>query len=109
MMRAAVAPVWRLRYAAGPEEVVISLTPRLMGDDMVGLQRAAASGLGIIALPGYIAREAVRSGTLRRVLPDWYAGDSTLTALIPDRRSLLPSVRAFIDHLATEIPKTVLL
>ncbi len=60
-------------------------------------------------MPGYICREAVRSGELRRVLPNWIAGDSTITALIPYRQGLLPSVRVFLDHLAAEFPKTVLM
>jgi DNA-binding transcriptional LysR family regulator len=85
------------------------LTPRLLSDDMVGLQEAAIKGLGVVALPGYICRAAVRSRRLRRVLPDWLAGDSTITALIPYRQGLLPSVRAFLDHLAAEFPKTVLM
>ena len=59
-----------------------------------------------MALPGYICRKAVQSGALKRVLPDWLAGDSTLTALIPYRQGLLPSVRAFLDHLAAEFPKS---
>ena len=110
MMRTGVDPVWRLRHArqAG-NEVVIALTPRLLSDDMVGLQEAAIKGLGIVALPGYICRAAVKSGTLRRVLPNWIAGDSTITALIPYRKGLLPSVRAFLDHLAAEFPKAVLM
>jgi hypothetical protein len=41
------------------------------------------------------------------VLPAWLAGDSTITALIPYRRGLLPSVRVFIEHLAAEFPKAV--
>lgn len=110
MMRTGVAPVWRLRHARqARDEVVMPLTPRLLGDEMVGLQQAAIKGLGVVALPGYICRAAVRSGALRRVLPDWLAGDSTLTALIPYRQGLLPSVRAFLDHLAAEFPKTVLM
>ena len=87
----------------------MSLTPRLLGDEMVVLQQAAIRGLGVVALPGYVCRGAVRSGALRRVLPDWLAGDSTITALIPHRQGLLPSVRAFLDHLASEFPKAVLL
>ena len=67
---------------------------------MVGLKQAAVAGFGIVALPGYVCRDELRSGALRRVLPDWLAGDSTLTALIPYRRGLLPSVRVFIDVLA---------
>jgi len=110
MMRASVAPIWRLRHTRQVRgEVVMPLTPRLLGDDMVGLQQAAIRGLGVVALPGYICREAVRSGALRRILPDWLAGDSTLTALIPYRQGLLPSVRAFLDHLAAEFPKAVLM
>lgn len=112
MMRTGVDPVWRLRPAGeakqAKNEVVMPLTPRLLSDEEVGLQEAAIKGLGIVALPGYTCRAAVESGALRRVLPDWVAGDSTITALIPHRQGLLPSVRAFLDHLATEFPKAVL-
>jgi DNA-binding transcriptional LysR family regulator len=110
MMRTDVAPVWQLRHVRqSRDEVVMPLTPRLLSDDMVGLQEAAIKGLGVVALPGYICRAAVRSGRLQRVLPDWLAGDSTLTALIPYRQGLLPSVRALLDHLAAEFPKMVLI
>jgi DNA-binding transcriptional LysR family regulator len=110
MMRTGVDPVWRLRHVRqAKNEAVVPLTPRLLSDDMVGLQQAAIKGLGIVALPGYICRAAVKSGKLRRVLPNWIAGDSTLTALIPYRQGLLPSVRVFLDHLAAELPKTVLM
>jgi DNA-binding transcriptional LysR family regulator len=110
MMRTGVAPVWRLRHSSkAKDEVVIPLTPRLLSDDMIGLKHAAIAGLGVVALPGYVCREDVRSGALQRVLPTWLAGDSTITALIPYRQGLLPSVRAFLDHLAAEFPKAVLI
>ncbi|OON59948.1 LysR family transcriptional regulator [Massilia sp. KIM] len=110
MMRTGVAPAWRLRNPRQPgDEFVLPLAPRLLSDDMVGLQQAAIRGLGIVALPSYVCRAAVRSGELQRVLPDWLAGDATLTALLPYRKGLLPSVRAFLDHLAAEFPKNVLL
>jgi len=110
MMRTGVQPAWRLRHGRlEQDETVIPLAPRLQSDDMVVLLHAAIKGLGIVALPSYIGRAAVRSGELQRVLPDWIAGDSTITALIPYRKGLLPSVRVFLDHLAAEFPKTVLL
>jgi DNA-binding transcriptional LysR family regulator len=110
MMRTGVAPVWRLRSSSeAKDELVIPLTPRLLCDDMVALKQAAIAGLGVVALPGYVCREDVRAGSLRRVLPAWHAGDSTITALIPSRRGLLPSVRVFVDHLSAEVPKMVLL
>jgi DNA-binding transcriptional LysR family regulator len=108
MMRTGVAPVWRLRHSnKSANEAVIPLTPRLLSDDMIGLKQAAIKGLGIVALPGYVCRADIASGVLRRVLPNWLAGDSTLTALLPYRQGLLPSVRVFLDHLATEVPKAV--
>jgi DNA-binding transcriptional LysR family regulator len=108
MMRTGVSPIWRLRRSADRrEEVVVPLTPRLLIDDMLSLKQAAIGSLGVVALPGYVCRDEVQSGALRQVLPGWTAGDSTLTALMPYRQGLLPSVRAFVDHLAAELPKAV--
>jgi DNA-binding transcriptional LysR family regulator len=108
MMRTGIAPVWRLRHSSEEKgEVVMPLKPRLLSDDMIGLKQAAITGLGIIALPGYVCRQEVRSGALRRVLPTWLADNSTITALIPYRQGLLPSVRSFVDYLAAEFPKAV--
>jgi DNA-binding transcriptional LysR family regulator len=110
MMRTWVAPVWRLRHSSkAKNEMVIPLTPRLLSDDMIALKQAAIAGLGVVALPGYVCHEDVRSGALRRVLPTWLAGDSTFTALVPYRQGLLPSVRVFVDHLAEELPKAILM
>jgi DNA-binding transcriptional LysR family regulator len=110
MMREGVPPVWHLRHSSkAKNEVVMPLTPRLLSDDMIALKQAAIAGLGIVALPGYVCREDVRSGALRRVLPTWLAGDPTFTALIPYRQGLLPSVRVFVDYLAAELPKAVLM
>jgi len=109
MMRTGIEPVWRLRPSSERKgEAVVRLQPRLLSDDMIGLKQAAIAGLGIVALPGYVCRQEVQSGALRRVLPTWIAGDSTITALIPYRQGLLPSVRVFVDHLAAEYPKVVL-
>jgi DNA-binding transcriptional LysR family regulator len=110
MMRTGVSPTWRLRHSGRRrQEVVVPLTPRLLLDDMLSLKRAAIGGLGIVALPGYVCRDEVQSGALRQVLPGWIADDSTLTALMPYRQGLLPSVRAFVEHLAAELPKVVLI
>ncbi len=84
-------------------------TPRLLCDDMIALKQAAIAGLGVVSLPGYVCREDVRLGSLHQVLPTWLAGDSTITAPIPYRRGLLPSICVFIDHLSAELPKRVLL
>ncbi|MCP2053532.1 MULTISPECIES: LysR substrate-binding domain-containing protein [Pseudomonas] len=97
---------WRLRHVTlSIEEIAVPIMPRLQSEDMLSLQHAAISGLGIVALPSYIARAAVARGELHRVLPEWIAGDARITALVPSRKGLLPSVRVFLDHLASEFPK----
>ncbi|HEY0294390.1 MAG TPA: LysR family transcriptional regulator [Bordetella sp.] len=69
---------------------------------------AALRHLGIASLPEFLAAEALRSGALARVLPDWdfepaaYTGPVWL--LYPPNRFLPPKVRALIDHLAAHLP-----
>jgi DNA-binding transcriptional LysR family regulator len=110
MMRTGFALAWRLRHSSeAKEEFVGPLKPRLLSDDMIGLKEAAIAGLGIIGLPGYVCRQDVQAGRLCRILPSWVADDTTITALIPYRQGLLPSVRVFLDHLATEFPRAVLM
>jgi DNA-binding transcriptional LysR family regulator len=83
ILRTGVLPAWRLRHSSKTKnEIVMPLKPRLLSDDMIALKHAAIAGLGMIALPGYVCREEVRSGGLRHVLLNWLAGDSTFTGLV---------------------------
>jgi len=109
--RANISPTWRLRAQSRAQgsrsEVILPLTPRLISNDMSTLKRAAADGLGIVALPAYTCKAELRSGELTRVLPGWLADESTFTALVPHRRGLLPAVRSFVDYLARHLPEYV--
>ncbi len=106
--RAQVNPAWRVQgEREAVEEHVLQSTPRIVSDSMAGLKEMARAGLGVTALPAYMCREEVRRGLLVRVLPNWTAGQSTLSALIPESRGLLPAVRVFLDHLATSLPKAI--
>jgi DNA-binding transcriptional LysR family regulator len=104
MMREKVVPAWYLEKPAGRHRKTVALTPRLLGDDMINLKDAALAGLGIVALPAYVCRHEVSIGSLVRVLPGWIAEKSSVTALVPNRQGLLPSVRTFLDHLAAALP-----
>lgn len=106
MSGAGWAPEWKLKHPTRGE-VAMPAFPRLAGNDLLMLKQAAQAGLGIVALPGYICREDVKSGALKRILPDWLAREARITAVMPFRHGLLPSVRAFVDFLVEEIPKLV--
>jgi DNA-binding transcriptional LysR family regulator len=109
MIRGAAEALWRLSDTREktPKEVRVPLNPRFLSDDMHTLKRVAMRGVGIVALPGYVCREETRNGALRRVLPDWKAEDSMLTALIPTRQGVPTAVRAFLKHLGHEMPRLV--
>jgi len=97
---------WALQSANG-EAISIPFRPRLCSDDIITAKKAAAAGVGIVALPMYQCQPELRQGLLRRVLPQWTAGNATITLLAPSRRGLLPSVRALIDFLAAEFQSIV--
>jgi DNA-binding transcriptional LysR family regulator len=102
------AHVWTLGSEKHPDQTTeVAYSPRLLSDDMVTLKVAACQGHGIVALPGYVGRKEVQSGALMRVLPEWHAGIATVSMLLPSRRGLLPSVRAFMDFFSEHVPQAV--
>jgi DNA-binding transcriptional LysR family regulator len=88
-------------------EVTLTLTPRMVSNDLSILKQAAVNGMGIAALPAYVCKSELRSRQLTRILPGWLAGESTFTALLPHRLGLLPAVRIFVDYLARHLPECV--
>ena len=96
---------WRLRNAE--QAASIPFEPSLESDDMATLKAAACADMGIVALPAYVGRREVERGQLVRVLPPWIAGVATMSLLMPSRRGLLPSVRAFADFLSENVPTAV--
>jgi DNA-binding transcriptional LysR family regulator len=108
MMRESPPGTWRLQHGNKQhEDAVVTLKVRLVSEDVWTLQKAALQGIGIVALPPFVCREAVLAGSLKRVLPGWSLGPAMISALLPHRQGMLPAVRAFLDHLIEEVPKTM--
>lgn len=98
--------VWRLTHADGTTKS-IEFAPRLQSDDMTMLKRAAVSGIGFVALPAYLCLREIQDGSLVMVLPEWRKGDAQISLVMPSRRGILPSVRAFADFLAEEVSSVI--
>ena len=94
---------WILQRADGTT-ASIPYPVRLASDDMTTLKQAAADGLGLVALPAYVCRDDVRTGTLERVLPEWLAGEPQISLLMPSRQGVLPAVEAFTQYLREALP-----
>ncbi len=97
------AAEWRLRNGDG-EERRVELTARLYVNNSFAIRDAASLGLGIAQLPLIVAKEAVASGKLIPVLPEWRRSPVPVHAVFPSNRYLTPKVRAFVDHAKDAFP-----
>lgn len=93
------AQTWTLEHADGAR-VAVEVPARLVCGDFPLLAEAAVAGLGVAMLPDWQCLDALRSGTLEVVLPQWQLPQGVLHFVYPSRRGLLPAVRTFVDHLA---------
>ena len=77
----------------------LSVRPQgpLRANNGVALTRAACDHQGIILQPTFIVGDALRSGALVPLLPEWEKGQVGLYALYPHRRFVSAKVRCFIE------------
>jgi len=94
---------WRFRHDDG-RNAEVEIAGRLEMNNGDALVAVAAAGQGIVALPSFIAGDALRDGRLLRLLPGWEdAADGAVHLVYPARRNLAPKVRTFVDFLAARI------
>jgi len=86
---------WSLASGVRSESVLLS--PALVSNDYGPLHAAALAGVGIVASTRLLVEDAVRSGALVAVLPEWTGPVIEVRAVFPGRSSLFPRTRAFID------------
>lgn len=83
---------------AGRVQVHWALTPlRSLNSDLK--HASTLAGLGIAALPTFIAGQALKDGSLVHVLPGWRVFSLTLWACIPTRKHVPVRTRALLDYL----------
>jgi DNA-binding transcriptional LysR family regulator len=92
--------VWSLRNQSGAT-ADLRHHPRLVTDDIQMLHTAALCGLGAVLLPMMVVQPDIEAGSLTDLLPGWTAQNWLIHAVFPSRRGLLPSVRVFVDFLAS--------
>jgi DNA-binding transcriptional LysR family regulator len=67
------------------------------------LREVAVAGVGICALPEFIAAEDLAAGRLRAILTGFEAPTLTLWALWPSRRFVPAKIRVFVDYLTSRL------
>ena len=90
----------------GPDgQVTITLPARVTVNNSLLLRDLLVAGMGIGALPSFLAAPALARGELQQVLPDHRYPPRFVHAVYPTSRHLQPKVRAFIDFLHAELPR----
>ena len=87
---------------AGADHGPVRAAGGLVTNDSRVLLGAALMGLGIAAMPQFLAREALGRGELMPVLPDYPLSPIWFKAMVPRNKAHHPVVAALVDHLRGE-------
>lgn len=89
----------------GQDGYVHSITVKgpLRSNNLSALLSAVRSGMGLAALPWYVAHESIKTGAVRPVLTSWTLPSQEIHAVYSSPRLLPAKVQTFIDWLQTEM------
>ncbi|CDZ58625.1 Transcriptional regulator [Neorhizobium galegae bv. orientalis] len=95
---------WVMRNAGG-DEVPVALREKMVLNDPAAIAHAADLGLGVamIAMPD--ALSYMESGTLVRLLPDWYADIGPISIYYASKTLLPAKTRVFVDFVVEHFRK----
>jgi DNA-binding transcriptional LysR family regulator len=86
-------------FVDGNRTIEAIVTGPLIAHDYSTLVGAAIQGVGLAQAPGPLARAAIAGGRLKTLLESFAVTTPGVFLYYPDRRQVLPKLRAFIDHL----------
>jgi len=78
--------------------IEIAVSGPLIASDYSTMLGAAIEGIGLAQLPAPMTAEGLKSGKLAQVLDTYAPVIPGVFLYYPDRRQILPKLRAFIDH-----------
>ena len=96
---------WRFDSEQG--ELAVDVRPRLIADDTLTLRAAALAGNGIAMLPRYVAGDAIRTGQLQELLPDYPQPKSWFRAHVTQNRARLARIVKLLDWLKAALGKSM--
>ena len=81
----------------------LHLNAAMKTDDTTLSYHSVHAGMGIAYLPDWLVSDDLRSGALKRVLPDVATPPSTLFAVYTSRKYMTAKVRSFIDFFSAAL------
>jgi len=93
---------WQFSDAQG-RGITVAVQGPLRSNNLSAVLDAARSGLGLAALPWYVAREAVADGSIVQVLPGFALPVQELHAVYPSPKLVSSKVTTFITFVQTAL------
>lgn len=91
-------------FSVRGERRVVSIRGPLVLDDVAACVQAAEQGVGLFRLPRSVVSRNIHAGTLAVVLEDFAVVFPGLALYYPNRRTVQPKLRAFIDYVLSNGP-----
>jgi DNA-binding transcriptional LysR family regulator len=85
-------------FVEGNKAVEAIVTGPLIAHDLPTLLGAAIQGVGLVQVPGPLARTPIADGRLRALLTPFAVTTPGVFLCYPGKRQILPKLRAFIEH-----------
>jgi DNA-binding transcriptional LysR family regulator len=89
---------WRLH--SGDNLISVKINGAFSSNSALALRKAALAGLGIGYLPLYCIEDDLKTGALRRLLPDYAPPQRSIYVVYPPAGKLPERVRTFVEFLA---------
>jgi DNA-binding transcriptional LysR family regulator len=84
------------KFMRGKASANLRIDPVLVSNDGDVVRQWAIQGKGIIVRSEWDVADALRSGKLVQVLPEWQLAPADIVALVPQRKGMSARVKAFI-------------
>lgn len=93
---------WLFTGADGKQQAMAVRGP-LKSNNLSALLAAARGGMGVAALPWYVAHEPVKAGLVQPLLTEWKLPSQEIHAVYPSPRQLPAKVSSFVEWLQGQI------
>jgi DNA-binding transcriptional LysR family regulator len=91
-------------FTKAGHSVTVRMIPRLRTDSSVALRSLLLNGAGVSVTSLLHVQDAIRDGSLVRVLPDWSLPSGGIHAVFPPGAQVSPAARAFVEMIRSSAP-----
>jgi DNA-binding transcriptional LysR family regulator len=93
----------RWQFAGGGGTQAVPVRGPLRSNNLSALLAACRNGLGVAALPWYVAHESVREGAVQPLLEGWSLPSQEMHAVFPSPKLVPGKVLTFLDFLQAQL------